>query len=1006
MRALLLCLLTILAPATSSWAGDAGVVGADAGTVDAGDADAADASAVVVDPIAQDIAGLEAVLRLEIPERPLNELVGVDVADEAAVAAAKERLRADLQRVAGVDAGVAAANRQRLASLRLTILELPEATRLEVINRQEERRRQSRLAAAAAEAEAERAAAQAAIRAAQEAADAARGRDRAIADGRLRLEKLKSAQVEARTALAAEAAQLAADAASWGDVSAAHRQALSEPSTNFDRLYDDLVAELVELRAALDQATDRALDVRTSERPELPIPSLVGLSVQQQNAVGILETMLKELVLEASAIDAAVVAQARARAEKTALVVNDRNGIRLQVLAKLSPSKHDETLGFGAEGLKQLLRELEHARVVARFLWFVEAPAAQDNARSLSGLTVTRLSLHTLLGLAVVVAGIVTSRRGRRWLALVNGLSARIVGRNIVSKGIAGVVSALDAVWVELVIFVTVFVLGEVAKPVLAYAAGSIIYGFLLAWAVFKLVVSAVHQTIRFLARPQLGALSQELSTKAFESVRFVGRTVLALSIFLNSTEALVGRGYLYTTAVRLGLMLTIPVTLILIRRWQDDIASAYLRLHPRGRLAQAVTETRERWFSFFIVLVAFGFVASQALWSVAGRFVLNFDQTRKALAFVFRRRLERRAREQPEDEKSTLPDVVIKALEVAPAQGKAVLRGRLIELEAVKKRISAWLAKDQVAVGAVVVVGDAGVGKTTWLNALHEELTLPVSRLAFSSRVVRGVDVVGAIARALDIDAASLDALVSAVEAGPKRALLIDDVQHLWLRGAHQREAWQRFGEVLTAIGHQVFVVASCSAWTFKHIRWAVGPSLRFRQTVWLTPWSEAEIHTLLSSRTERCGFRVLYDDLVIAKTDVENRELQLMSTAQEYTRLLWDFADGCPAVALDAWRRSLSLVGDHTLRVRLFAQPPDSVLEALDNVGRFALAAVLWNDVVTADDASLGLRLADADVKDALRRLVETGVINDVDGQHRINVSWWSSAARFLRRKHLIAD
>jgi hypothetical protein len=530
----------------------------------------------------------------------------------------------------------------------------------------------------------------------------------------------------------------------------------------------------------------------------------------------------------------------------------------------------------------------------------------------------------------MAASAVVVNRRGRRWLESIEVGTAHHLGRSLTTRVMVGMVGILDAIWAPLVLVVEVFAVGVVDAPLRERAGGAILFVLFGAWAILKLVVAITHRLIRWLARPQVGGLQQVHSDKAFASVRFVGRAALVLCTSLNATEVFVGRGSLSTSAVRAGVVATIPVALVLIRRWQDDITDAYLQLFPRGRLAALVADARGRWYGFFVVVAAFTFVFGSALVAIAGRFVLNFDQTRTALAFVFRTRLERRAREEGDAEPARpLPDEVIRALVPHPVVDEVeLIPERLGGLDDARAALRRW--RDGAGVGVILVVGAAGVGRTTWLHAFAREPEAPTAWLTLTTRPPTPAALLDGIAAALefppptaDDDALRLHGLVEAIRRGPRRVLLIDDLQHAWLRGSPDRRCWQTLSDLIATIGDHLFIVATMTLWSWRHLQWAEQEHQRFRLVVELSPWSESEIHRLLSRRTAASTHEVLYDDLVIAAADLENREVQLLSTAQEYTRLLWDFADGDPGVALDAWvyvldvQYEVALTSDGTIRV-----------------------------------------------------------------------------------------
>jgi hypothetical protein len=127
-------------------------------------------------------------------------------------------------------------------------------------------------------------------------------------------------------------------------------------------------------------------------------------------------------------------------------------------------------------------------------------------------------------------------------------------------------------------------------------------------------------------------------------------------------------------------------------------------------------------------------------------------------------------------------------------------------------------------------------------------------------------------------------------------------------------------------------------------------------------------------------------------------------VSTAQDYLRLIWDHAEGSPRVALDCWTGSLVPDGEKKLRVHLFRRVEEDLLDRLDDVQKFVLAAVLWHESVSVDEAVRALRYPRPACEEALHMLRDRGVLRADGARYRIAVAWWPSVRRYLRRKHLI--
>jgi hypothetical protein len=176
------------------------------------------------------------------------------------------------------------------------------------------------------------------------------------------------------------------------------------------------------------------------------------------------------------------------------------------------------------------------------------------------------------------------------------------------------------------------------------------------------------------------------------------------------------------------------------------------------------------------------------------------------------------------------------------------------------------------------------------------------------------------------------------------------------------------------------------------------------FTDVVEVRPWTEREIGALLEARMAQTGYRAVYDDLVVDAGEGADAHAQLVSTKAEYVRLLWDHAEGSPRVALDAWLRSLVPDSERTLRVRLFARPDVTVLDRLTEPEKFALACVLWHESATVEETATALGLPLDTCALALERLRAVDVVDAEERRYRIRTEWWSSAVRYLRRKHLI--
>ncbi|HVY46652.1 MAG TPA: hypothetical protein VHB21_12275, partial [Minicystis sp.] len=284
----------------------------------------------------------------------------------------------------------------------------------------------------------------------------------------------------------------------------------------------------------------------------------------------------------------------------------------------------------------------------------------------------------------------------------------------------------------------------------------------------------------------------------------------------------------------------------------------------------------------------------------------------------------------------------------------------------------------------------------------------LPHVRLTLERRDVRPEAPVEALAERLGAPANArrdVDALASFLRAGERRLVLVDGLEQWFLRDVGGLAAWDTLQRLVEAVGDRIFWVGAFSHHAHEYLRWTRGRTPAFRDVVHLPAWSEGDIGALLQARMDAAGFSVVYDDLLVGPVEGVEAEAQLVGTARDYNRLLWDYAEGSPRAALAFWLRSLVPDGERTVRVRLFKSPDPALLEGLPEAEKFVLACAVWHERLTAVDAARALHLSPAACGDALARLAEHGVLYHArDDAFAVSYGFWPTVIRYLKRKHLV--
>lgn len=512
--------------------------------------------------------------------------------------------------------------------------------------------------------------------------------------------------------------------------------------------------------------------------------------------------------------------------------------------------------------------------------------------------------------------------------------------------------------------------------------------------------------TIVELARRRKIDIGEDLLLRVEKSTLLVARAMFAAGLFNSIALRILGDGVLYVWATRLLFIGLLAATIVLVRRWRHTIGSAYLRIWPTGRLARLVEQTRGSWYGFFVSIAALLYVAASALAEFGREGVMRFDQSRKALAFLFRKRLERRAEEDGDwgnESIDTLPEALRRAFTDVPLDGKELTVDRFPGLDAFKRDLNLW--REGRIKGSFLVRSLRGHGKTTWLNrAVAEVGGLEIVRVDFDRL---GCDVralATQLAPILELDDdADLTAIATALKTGKKRLVVLDNTQNLFLREIDGTVAIEALLDLIEETGANVFWLVAISELTWRYIRAARPRSVQFRAEQELLRWSEDDIAQLLMLRAAASGYEHQFDDLV-GRSGREITTESLTEASHAYTRLIWDYADGSPRLAAHFWLRSVVPVGNKKVRVRLFREPETDRLEGIPDDALFLYAAISLHDKLSVVNAARVLNATERYCEALLVRGCEAGFLQADGDQFTMSTFWQRAMNHYLRRKHLI--
>ncbi len=312
---------------------------------------------------------------------------------------------------------------------------------------------------------------------------------------------------------------------------------------------------------------------------------------------------------------------------------------------------------------------------------------------------------------------------------------------------------------------------------------------------------------------------------------------------------------------------------------------------------------------------------------------------------------------------------------------------------------------------GVMLMTGDRGDGKAPFLKRMMPMLMVEghqARSVYITERMTTRPQALKWFADyfALDSVPEDIDGLCAAVRELPGQAHIIEDFQLCFLREVGGFGALRTFLYVCNATSSRHFWVLSIHrpAWAYLS---RLGPILNagvVRAVVDLAPLTASELRDLVERRTERAELEVDFRRLENTGPFGANPEIEHERAVTSFFRLLADASGGSPLVGLHIWAKSLRRQEDGKADVVVTPELAAGVVEKLDAMDLFVLAALRTQDRLTLGEVVAVTNAPLDDVRFAVRELVHRGIVHESDRGFRIDDTQLKAVTRTLRRRHYL--
>ncbi|RYU64629.1 ATP-binding protein [Aliivibrio finisterrensis] len=480
---------------------------------------------------------------------------------------------------------------------------------------------------------------------------------------------------------------------------------------------------------------------------------------------------------------------------------------------------------------------------------------------------------------------------------------------------------------------------------------------------------------------------------------------IIVAGVVLQISSRTLGEGTIYAWINSIVYLFFVLLTVITLKRWNQTIFNRIEQLETHPLSVQWAIRNKNT------VLMSIPATACGSAW-LLGRTIQHqvisilsqYAAFSHVLAYLFR--IEVAKQTEVSREQSNL--VRIKGENafnyIAPGSETSELLEEYAEEEIAS--LSRYLLTDSPAV--CVLSGERGIGTTTVLNRILNKaknvipLYINCPYDGYSALLPELSQLLG-----LEEGATEKDILQHLRNSEQCYLIAFDNTQRLVKPKVNGLVDLMKLTNLLRRArkSHRVVLSIDKSSWRF--IDRARGERLLFDLVTFMPKWNEKQIGQLLDSRIiEKNGeSSISFDGLVLPRQWDEDTLTDEERAKNGFYRILWDYSDGNPTVALRFFR--LSLYKDKetdTVLVRLFRAPQSDDLETMPKPMLAVLRSIVQLEVASPIDLCDCSRLSIAEVISTLRYFQSRGYIEWNDEKARISDHWYRHITNALHRQHLL--
>jgi hypothetical protein len=481
-------------------------------------------------------------------------------------------------------------------------------------------------------------------------------------------------------------------------------------------------------------------------------------------------------------------------------------------------------------------------------------------------------------------------------------------------------------------------------------------------------------------------------------SFRLVAGWVLILMLGLALAEKSVGQGALYAWIKMLVKVLLWPGLLLLIHWWRPEIFKRMEREGTQQTWKISILKHQTGIIGYKNAAIGGAYLMIQGLRRQIIKGITRFEGGRHLLANLTRREALRTM------------DGQRGLINSAPIP--KTLRQRLMEEDrqvvqkVAEKEFARLLELDKQGEGGMAIIiaerggGKSGLLKRLQMSAEGRSLILdcpPGGYRAFLKTLGKTLNLNPDKITPSGIEARLLESNI--------RVIGIDNLHRLSKPVIGGQKDLNRLSDLYREIGLKILWVIGHDLAAWQYIQRLRENRTVIDEMIELPRWDEDQIRALVELRCNTVGIKPDFNHLVLPRQfdDIDHDSITAQNQVGFY-RMLWNAADGNPAVALRMWTESIEVTPEGKYVVCLPVMPTLKNLEKVNLSVLLVLRVITQSGMAEQKDIIQSLKLPEAEVANAIRYAAKCDWIEDRNGFYRITWRWFRPITRVLARHNLL--